>query len=156
MPGLAASPFGSADTTQNYALAQGFGGAVSVTWTTPQSVLELLWGTVDTDPTRNVITFGSGGVGDVVDGQQISAAALAQGFGNIGDGASNVLVEISGLSGSFTNALFSDGALPAFEFSLAAAPVPAPLVGAGIPGLIAGCLGLLGLARRRRNCAASV
>jgi hypothetical protein len=28
-------------------------------------------------------------------------------------------------------------------------PVPAPLVGAGVPGLIAGCLGMVALARRR-------
>ena len=32
-----------------------------------------------------------------------------------------------------------------------AAPVPGPVVGAGIPGLIAGCFTLLGLARRRRR-----
>lgn len=31
------------------------------------------------------------------------------------------------------------------------ASVPGPLVGAGIPGLIAGCLGLFGLSRRRRR-----
>jgi len=29
--------------------------------------------------------------------------------------------------------------------------IPAPLAGAGLPGLIAGCLGLFGLARRRRR-----
>jgi CHRD domain len=29
--------------------------------------------------------------------------------------------------------------------------VPAPIVGAGVPGLVAGCLGLLALARRRRR-----
>ena len=29
--------------------------------------------------------------------------------------------------------------------------LPGPIAGAGIPGLIAGCFGLLGLARRRRR-----
>lgn len=39
------------------------------------------------------------------------------------------------------------------SFFLTPAPVPAPIVGAGIPGLIAACAGLLMLARRRRQAA---
>jgi hypothetical protein len=35
--------------------------------------------------------------------------------------------------------------------SLAAAPVPGPIVGAGLPGLVAGCFTLLGLAEHRRR-----
>jgi hypothetical protein len=35
-----------------------------------------------------------------------------------------------------------------------ASPVPGPVVGAGLPGLIACCIGLVGLARRRRNATA--
>jgi hypothetical protein len=36
------------------------------------------------------------------------------------------------------------------------APVPGPLVGAGLPGLVAACGALLALARRRRNASAPV
>jgi hypothetical protein len=35
-------------------------------------------------------------------------------------------------------------------FLKSAVPVPGPLAGAGIPGIVAGCIGLVGLARRRR------
>jgi hypothetical protein len=37
------------------------------------------------------------------------------------------------------------------SFFLEPAAVPAPIIGAGIPGLIAGCLALVGLGRLRRR-----
>lgn len=45
------------------------------------------------------------------------------------------------------------GGLPAVTFSATANAVPGPVVGAGLPGLIAACGGLIALARRRRKLA---
>ena len=38
-----------------------------------------------------------------------------------------------------------------YRIDVAPVVVPGPVIGAGLPGLILGCLGLLGLARRRRR-----
>ena len=48
-------------------------------------------------------------------------------------------------TGDITSGVFADGK------EIAAAPVPGPIVGAGLPGLIAACGGLLVLARRRHK-----
>jgi hypothetical protein len=50
-------------------------------------------------------------------------------------------------SGGCTGVVGLTSPLVPTEFSA----VPGPIVGAGIPGLIAGCFGLLGLAHRRRR-----
>jgi hypothetical protein len=43
----------------------------------------------------------------------------------------------------------NDGPDSVLGFANSSVPVPGPLAGAGIPGIVAGCLGLVGLARRR-------
>jgi len=48
-----------------------------------------------------------------------------------------------------TAATFSFGTGP--DFFIPGVPVPGPIVGAGLPGLLAACGGLLALARRRRR-----
>jgi hypothetical protein len=44
-----------------------------------------------------------------------------------------------------------DGAKPTGVVGVNVSPVPAPILGAGLPGLIAACAGLVGFARRRRR-----
>jgi hypothetical protein len=48
-----------------------------------------------------------------------------------------------------TAATFSFGTGP--DFFIPGVPVPGPVVGAGLPGLVAACAGLVALARRRRK-----
>jgi hypothetical protein len=75
-----------------------------------------------------------------------------------GGGQSNVLYQINtpGLSGIWDTSENitgnnQQGALSNFDlFNGGAQPVPGPIVGAGLPGVIAACGALLALARRRR------
>ena len=63
-------------------MAGGDGGNVNVTWATTQNELLLLWGTIDTEDDRNLITIG----GTSINGADIAAAIAAEGF-NFTNGA---------------------------------------------------------------------
>jgi hypothetical protein len=148
LSGLAASPFGALDAARNYLVAGGDGGTVDVTWIIPQSELLLLWGTVDIEVGRNVISIG----GETITGADVAAAIGAEGL-SFTNGATSAFLRITNLS-DFTSATFSNSGGPAFEFSVGAPEaraVPGPIVGAGLPGLILAAGALLALGRRRRR-----
>ena len=132
--GQAASPFGSSDTTTNYLAAGGNGGTVTISYSVTQVATELLWGSVDSSATTNLVTFKSGGATvATVTGAQIATAV----GGGLVSGTTNVALRISGLSG-YDTIVFSDATTAAFEFSIVnPAPEPAgfALFGIGTAGL---------------------
>jgi len=137
--GAFASPFGAGNSTSNYLAAQGSGGTATVTFTTPQTGIELLWGTVDPGTVQNVLTAD----GQMITGGDIIAACIAQGHPSCA--GSNVEVEITGLT-PFTSYTASDGSVPAFEF-VPGTPVPEPASLAILGAALAG----LGILRRRKT-----
>ena len=138
MGSVAASPFGAGDSTSNYLLAGGSGGTVTVSFTSPQTGIELLWSTVDSGTVRNVLTAD----GQMITGDDIIAACIAQGHPSCA--GMNVEVEITGLT-PFTSYTVSDGSAGSFEF-VPGTPVPEPASLATLGAALAG-LGIL----RRRN-----
>lgn len=133
------SPFGFDNTSKNFVAAAN--GNVDVTWATTQNALYVLWGTVDPEPGRNVITIGA----TQIDGAAILAAIIDQGF-TLYDHQSNTYLRITGLP-DFTSATFFSND-PSFEFALGTTPLPAtlPLFVTGL-----GALGLLGWRRKRKQ-----
>jgi hypothetical protein len=69
-------------------------------------------------------------------------------------GPASFTLDFSGVTAAtrVTAATFSFGTGP--DFFIPGVPVPGPIVGAGLPGLLAACGGLLALARRRRRLVA--
>jgi hypothetical protein len=115
------------------------GGTVTVTFSSAQTTLDMLWGTVDTATGYNLVTDG---------GTQITGAQINALLGNPSSGTVNAAVEVTGLP-AFTTLTFQDttGNDPAFEFDLGATATPLP---ATLP-LFAGGLGLVGYLTKRRK-----
>jgi hypothetical protein len=143
---VAASVFGDLDHTSEYFSAGGSGGQVTLTYTTAQTTLNLLWGTVDFDAGRNVLTLGNG---FSIDGNTINADVLNV----LSAGNDEVYLQITGLS-SFTTATFTDSGANAFEFLPGA---PSAAVQRGVPEpatwamMILGFFGLGFMAYRRKQ-----
>jgi len=143
------SPFGGSGTTttpiNNYLVAGDNGGTVTINYTTSQTALDLLWGTVDTDGSpgaqNQIVTFLAGS--NTITGADINTAITQAtgGLSSLTSGVFDVAVEITGLS-SFKQLVASDNdsAHPAFEF--VPGIVPAPPIGHGLAAVLAVCGGL--------------
>ena len=146
------SPFGKSNDSRVYLAAGGSNGVtsgiVALSGLAPSTSLGLLWGTVDSGDTRNLITTaGPGGI-DKITGSEVLQACADQGF-SCSDGATNVFLRINGLD-TFTSAKFTDRDANSFEFVPLASAVPEPATWAM---MILGFFGIGGLAmvKRRRE-----
>jgi hypothetical protein len=145
---IAASPYTDANHTTNYFSAEGSNGsgsAGSVTLDYSGTTLKMLWGTVDSSDTRNLITTSAG---QTITGNQILEMCGA----SCNDGQTEVWLTISSLT-PFTSLVFSDANANAFEFNVA----PVQFQTGGVPEpsswamMILGFMGVGFLAYRRKN-----
>jgi hypothetical protein len=100
-------------------------------------------------------------LGDFVETLKVTSVLATAGF--LGITASGTIVETTVLTGSqldpslvLYSAAYTQNSGPGSQInaSFNDATVPGPIVGAGLPGLLAACGGLIALARRRRRRAA--
>jgi hypothetical protein len=120
------SPFDSGGNVSNWYLEAQPGGTVTVTFATPQTAFDLLWGSVDNGNNGVNNTLAVTIDGFTYTGTQLDAL--------IGVNGGNDYAEFGGFATPFTTVTFSDlGTGPAFEF------VP------GVPVSETGTLGMLGL-----------
>jgi hypothetical protein len=128
--------------TTDYLVAQP-GGQVQITYSTPQTAFDLLWGTIDNgeNSVENSLVFNDG---TTVTGTQVGAQLVSEGD-TYTPGQTQAYVEITGLTPFTTVTLEDPGTSSAFEMipGVVTTPEPGTLLMLG-----SGLIGLIGLRRR--------